>query len=561
MKSTGVDDVFAALAGENGDTAALLALLAGWDPELAASMKDADAETIAAALRRYLDPDGDGNVALVRWDTLQEHGTVGFYAERAEGDYWTRLNGGLLPGLIDAPQGGEYWLLDPDVTAGTHRYRLVELEAWGSERLHGPWEVQIGAVASKMAMAGKRTLAQTAAQPVNAEDAEHWSEWRGLAQGFAARKRVPPPPPVQPMSARAMAKAAPATTPTGALWLRTQGEGLYRIKTAQLAELLGEKEDQVRKWLNKEKKLALVNAGAPTPWYYDEASDALYFVAQEYRTLHTDENAYHLAKDNAQSLTMGQRTGGGPASGSAGAFRDTLRLEQDLTYSLWSVTDDTEADYWFWDYLYAGTDHDTVTVPLTLSGAAATGQGQLRIHLRGWTDFEPGNDHRVSATLNGTPLGAPLEWDGFTTAVLAVPFDQASLQGKEDSLKLLSEKINASVAKDKNPGQWIYRIEVDYWREPQAESGQLWLHGLAAGAHTVAGFASNTIHVMEAPATAQAVWRHDLTIAPNGAGWQVSFDAPKAATSWWWKARRCGRRKSRSTHPRPSPRPTTGRII
>ena len=356
VKSTSVDDIFAALAGENGDTAALLALLAGWDPELAASLKDADAETIAAALRWYLDPDGDGNVALVRWDTLQEHGTIGFYAERAEGDGWTRLNGGLLPGLIDAPQGGEYWLLDPDVTAGTHRYRLVELEAWGSERLHGPWEVQIGAVVAKASTAGNRTLARTVAQPTNDEEnTEFWSDWRGLAQGFAARKRVPPPPPAQPMSARTMAKAAPATTPTGALWLRTQAEGLYQIPAAHLAELLGEKEDQIRKWLNKEKKLALVNAGAPTPWYYDEASDALYFVAQEYRTLHTDENAYHLAKDNAQSLTMGQRTGGGPASGSAGAFRDTLRLEQDLTYSLWSVTDDTEADYWFWDYLYAGT--------------------------------------------------------------------------------------------------------------------------------------------------------------------------------------------------------------
>ncbi len=240
------------------------------------------------------------------------------------------------------------------------------------------------------------------------EDTERWNDWRGLAQGFAGRKRMPPPP--TPLLAVAQA-AVPAATPTGALWLRTKVEGLYAVPTAQLATLLGETVTQVRGRLSTNKTLALVNAGAPAPWYYDEASDALYFVAQDYRTLHTDYNAYRLAKNNAQSLTMGERTGAGPAAGSpAGTFRETLRLEQDLTFSLWSIKDDTEADYWFWDYLYAGTSHDAVTVPLTLPGAATTGQGQLRIHLRGWTDFEQGNDHRVSATLNGTALGA--RWNG-----------------------------------------------------------------------------------------------------------------------------------------------------
>ncbi|MDG4594843.1 MAG: C25 family cysteine peptidase [Candidatus Contendobacter sp.] len=518
VKPTRVDSVLSALAGKNGDPAALRALLAAWDPELAKRLEGADAETLAAALRHYLDPDGDGQVAVVRWDTLQEHGTVGFYAERAEGDGWTRLNGGLLPGLIDAPQGGEYWLFDPEVTSGAHRYRLVELEAWGSERLHGPWTVQI----SPISTASARTPAQATPPSADAEDADRWSDWRGLAQGFVARKRVPPPPPVQPLAASATPQAA--TAPTGALWLRTQAEGLYRIPTAQLATLLGDKEDQVRKWLSKDKKLALVNAGAPVPWYYDAASDALYFVAQEYRTLHTNHNAYRLAKDNAPSLTMAERTGAGPAAGSpAGTFRETLRLEQDETFSLWSIKDDTEADYWFWDYLYAGTTHDAVTVPLALPGAATSGQGQLRIHLRGWTDFEPGNDHRVSATLNGTALGV-LEWDGFTTAVLTVPFDQALL-ANGNTLKLLSQKINAAATN--NPGQWLDRIEAAYQREPKAENGQLWLHGLAAGAHTVAGFASNAIQVIEAPATTQAVWRRDVTIASAGSGWQVSFNAPQ----------------------------------
>ena len=514
---------------------------------MAASLKGADAATISDALHPYLDPDGDGSVALVQWDTVQEQGTVGFYAERAAGDAWERLNGGLLPGLIDAPQGGEYWLLDPEVTAGTYRYQLVELEAWGTERLHGPWDVQIDAAAAVTQSADISARAQLAAQPLaqptKGDSTVAWGEWQGLAQGFAARRRVPPPPPIQRPSSGAatqdpstpaiqllatgaVTQEAAALVPTRALWLRTNAEGLYRMPVSQLATLLGRGVNQMRSWLSSGNNMPLTNAGAPTPWFYDKASDAMYFVGQDYRTLHTDANAYWV--DNrvkAPSLTMGQQTGSGPTPGvPSGAFLDTLRIERDLTYSLWSVTDDTEADFWFWDYLYAGTGHDSLSVPLTLPDAAAGGQGQLRGYLRGWTDFERGNDHRVSATLNGADIGAPLEWDGFTTAVFTAPFAQ-ELLGTDDALGLLSEKIDASAAA--NPGQWLDRIEVDYWREPIAANGQLWLRGLDPGVHTVTGFSSSAIHVVEAPASPQAVWRGDLTIVPSGDGWQVSFDAPQ----------------------------------
>jgi len=511
-----VDEALVTLAGPHGDPAALVTLLAQWDAQRAADLKDADVATLAAALRPYLDPDGDGAIALVRWDTLQEQGTVGFYVERAVGDGWTRLSGGLLPGLIDAPQGGEYWLFDADAKPGAHRYRLVELEAWGVERLHGPWSVQLAA-------ADERTThrATSATGIPNQAEAQHqWSDWQGLGQGLAARKRLPPLEAQQRQPQAVQAAAVPAS---GAAWLYTQGDGLYHLNTAQVATQLGASVAQTRTWLRQGKQVALTNAGAPVPWYYDATSDALYFVAQNHRTLSTDQNAYRLTKDNARTLVMDQRVGSGPVAGTAsGAFRATVRLEQDLVYSLWSVKDHPEADYWFWDYLYAGTSHNTVTVPLALPGATLSGQGQLRVYLRGWTDFEPGNDHRVAATLNGIAIGAPLEWDGFTTAVLTLPFNQAGLaQGA--ALALRSEKIN--VATLKNPGQWLDRIEVDYWREFKAENGQLWLRDLAPGVYTVSGFNNNAIDVIRFPGTAQAVWRRNVTITPVASGWQVSFEA------------------------------------
>ena len=59
-------------------------------------------------------------------------------------DAWQRLNGDLLPGLITAPMGGEYWLVDPQAQAGqTYEYRLIELEARGQTRSYGPWSLSL----------------------------------------------------------------------------------------------------------------------------------------------------------------------------------------------------------------------------------------------------------------------------------------------------------------------------------------------------------------------------------------------------------------------------------
>jgi len=105
----------------------------------------ADSPALQQALADYLDPDGDGVIAIMRWDTLEERGTIGFYAERRQpGGAWTRINDSLLPGLITAPMGGEYQLVDPGARRGiVYEYRLVEIEARGSTRTYGPYTLQL----------------------------------------------------------------------------------------------------------------------------------------------------------------------------------------------------------------------------------------------------------------------------------------------------------------------------------------------------------------------------------------------------------------------------------
>lgn len=134
------------LTREGAASSSALSLLAFYDSRLAESLQGADAATVNGALVEHLDPDGDGQVATLRWETLEERGTIGFYVERrdAAGDSWYRLNGDLLPGLITAPMGGEYWLADPQAQPGkTYEYRLIELEARGQLKTYGPWSLSL----------------------------------------------------------------------------------------------------------------------------------------------------------------------------------------------------------------------------------------------------------------------------------------------------------------------------------------------------------------------------------------------------------------------------------
>lgn len=142
LNSVAVVDFLQQITTEQNRDEQLRALLASWDSSAAEDLSSAD---VLTALLNFLDPDGDGRVALLEWDTLEERGTIGFYAERFTGtSSWTRINDDMLPGLITAPMGGEYLLADPAAQSGkTYRYKLIEQEATGSTRVYGPFILEM----------------------------------------------------------------------------------------------------------------------------------------------------------------------------------------------------------------------------------------------------------------------------------------------------------------------------------------------------------------------------------------------------------------------------------
>lgn len=125
--------------------AELLHVLMPWDKQRHNELLDTSRTGTVKALHDYLDPDADGFVAILRWDTLAQQGSLGFYVERSSGDSpWQRINTELLPAMVFAPMRAEYQLADPGALSNQpYRYRLLEQEVRGSIRSYGPYSLEV----------------------------------------------------------------------------------------------------------------------------------------------------------------------------------------------------------------------------------------------------------------------------------------------------------------------------------------------------------------------------------------------------------------------------------
>lgn len=515
------------------DASALLALLTALDPDAAAGLDGADAATVRAALTALLDADGDGLIALLRWETLEENGTIGFYVERiSPGGDWIRINADLLPGLITSPGGGDYALLDPDALAGqTLQYRLIEQEAGGEQITYGPYQVQMvaaaPAIAASLAGAKVNSLSRDQARPAPAGEAA--PRWQGLGNGLIARPRKPDfaraGDEEKAAGAYALAANAVGQTVAATQWLYTSDAGLYRLSAADLSALTGRPINRVRNALRSGRLVSLTSGGQGAPWVYDAPSDALLFSALDYRTLFTQENAFRLSVANGPVRTMPRVVGSGPRAGNPGGTAiERVRLEKDTFYNTYIVRGDVEADYWFQDYLYPNqAGRGELVLQLDLPGVhPAAGGATVAVRLYGGTDVLEGDDHQVTLRFDGVQLGA-VEWDGFAPSVVTVNLssDQLAKAAAGTPLVLESARLNSI--------QWLDYVDVTYPRLLRAVDNRLLLRQLPAGIFTVSGFDTADIRVVVAPGTPGATRRDNVAIKQGVDGWQATFRIRKQA--------------------------------
>ncbi len=308
--------------------------------------------------------------------------------------------------------------------------------------------------------------------------------------------------------------------------LFTRAEGLHALGIATLAQVSGYPQSQLHTWLTSG-AYALWSGGKLRAWHYDTATRTLYFAAERYDTEHTDTNAYRLYRNTANARRMTVVRGPGPQAGTPGTFPEKVVLEQDNAYAPWALLE-PDGRYWFWDYIFAGTNKASLTLPLDLADPATADCGvqpRLRVHLRGSSNLSAGIDHQVLGVLNGAAQ-ARVSFDAFAAKVLQIAPPPGGLKPSANSLTLTSE-LRPGVSQAM---QRLDRIEVDYCRQTHARDGQLWVHQAGPGVVTVTGLPGPEIAVIQDPAGEGALWRQDLTVAADGrGGYQVSFLAAAAA--------------------------------
>lgn len=483
--------------------------------------------SLISSFRAYI----ENGKTVVAWSTAEEHGTLGFFIERqdAASGAWLPLNNGqMLPGLIIAAEGGDYRLDDPGASAGqVVSYRLIEREVSGSNRYYGPWRVMVGSAASTYAAI--------------ADGAGESGAWQTMGRGYSARIRRLSKPAQADIAARETQQAQrhaesfnvaiQSASSASAIRLRTGAEGLYRINAAQLSDfaaVLGVTNRSLGGLLTSG-MLRLESSDGVTPYYYDSDSGDAYFVANAYQTLETQENTYRLSA--ASGSVMPAVSGKTPSTAVPGVFRDIRRFEENKpSYLLPWVHGDENADYWYWTYLYPPYIR-SAALTLQLPDPAPSGQGVLKIFLRGGSNLVSGNDRQATVSLNGVLLQGSVSWDGNTAAVLEAPFDQAGLGAAVDGLVPLNVQVNGKTLSGAAYDLFLIdRVEVQYDRKMHARQGGIWLRQAAAEMNAIDGFGSKDIKLIENPGTAQAKWRKDVKIsAAAGGGWQISFKAVKNA--------------------------------
>ena len=428
---------------------------------------------------------------LVQWNTASEVGTLGFYIERedpATGD-WLRLNEGkLIPGLgLSDPQGGAYTYRDADVIAGkTYRYRLIEVEAKGNQRLNGPYEVNLDVEAEPAAQAALLSSAPytvTAKQPALSVEPQQQTKDRVMTS-----------------------TAASAGMPDG-MRIGIRESGLYYLSAAQIAASLNITEAEVSSHIGQQ-YLSLRNRGNEMAWLPAENGAGLYFYAEAIDSIYTRDNVVLLTV--GQGMVMAAEDGGKPAPATSPIVVTARRhFEQDDIPVLTRAV----KDYWYWGKALSNVaGYQQADFDFQLYGVAA-GEAELTLELEGYSETK----HVVKVELNGSSLGN-LSWEGLLPRKASLTVPDGLFKEGNNLLTLSHQSISEGTS-------WVYfdSVNVRYPRSLRSHDGSLHFEIQDQPKVTVTGFSGDGVHVLRIDHLLQPVLVENATVGTAGTGYEVSF--------------------------------------
>ncbi len=441
---------------------------------------------------------------VVEWQTSSETETAGFYLYRYDGIQYRQLNAGLLPAMLDAPQGGAYRYVDATARPGNRlTYYLAEVESSGAVNLHGPYSPDV-------------TASRKASRPAAGESAgagETYTRTRhGLSgERLARRERVD-------ASRRGR---MPAFRPRSGKVLKVpvDRDGLYRVAAADLASLLGQNIGAVRTMI-AQGNFQVRSQANEVAYLAAEENDAIVFYGQRLDDIYTDTNIYTVQL--GRGVRMTRRSNGQPPAGPVSTFGEVLHVERDRV-PLTSPMMHADEDYWFWGYLVAAySGYDRMSMEFDVPDPAGSGTAVLTVRLQGFTETGKHPDHHLALYLNGTLVGED-RWDGLERRETVVSFDPALLRAGGNTLEaraVLDGGVPYSVF-------YLDSFDLSYVRYALAVGGSLSAGSTPGEApFTAGGFATPPRYLLDLTDPRRPVAQSFTTSVLADGTWRAAFNPP-----------------------------------
>ena len=454
---------------------------------------------------------------IVEWETATEAGTAGFYVSRRERPTapWVRVMKEMVPALFEAPQGGVYRIRDAGAQAGhSYEYRLEEVEYGGNINPHGPYPVSLAPAQPKARATAARVktpaIERTPRQIEGATEAE---------------------PVVEPVVRRtaAIAKLLKADAEWPAVKLGVASNAIYFVSASSLASALGATEAQVLERIaNGTAKLSV--QGQPVA--YRPAATGFYFYGQAVQSAYAPLNVYWLTWDGGS--VMAEQEVSGVSPGALSVFTDALHAEQNK-FAATAFFSDPEADYWFWEYLSAGSaQYGTRYLGLVAPGVASVEDSAvLTVRLQGATSSGLDNEHHVQISLNGTLIGEA-SWTGQTAKDVECIFPQSLLVTGSNTVRLVA-LLDSGI-----PQGIVYlnSFDLTYRRTAEAQNGQVAVNAGDTSPVAIGGFGAATPAVLDVRDPLQPSYLTGIAVEGGKAGFEpasaggiyAAFDPATART-------------------------------
>ncbi len=515
----------------DADATLVGALTVGTDYEALACSFSAPTRAVVDGFRAYASA---VQGAIVEWETRSERGTLGFHLEKrdpATGKY-VRVNKRLLPGLIQARNGGLYRFTDLDARVGQAiSYRLVELEATGAKLVHGPFPVKVAANAWETDYQPASTTpgVATGQEPSNdfagevavgGESSTSASRFERVERAVSALQQARR---AAKRKARAVADAERKKRRGRSAKIFVARTGLYRLDAEALAGVLDKPIAEIKNRI-RDNRLRLKTAGEEVATLAADDNDALYFYGRGPEGVYAAQNVYWITDGKGVAMSTRREKEFSPGPGFV--FENTARAEGNR-YSITNLFDDPDGDYWMWDFRYENLQFPMYQDVFNVATPGRDGGGApatLTVRLHGGSDAR----HTATIVLNGTVLGATT-FEGLAPHTATFEVDAALINDGDNDIELLG---SASGNPDKPSTFYLNDLAITYSRKSVAVGDVLVVPGDERRVLTISGFTSPDVEVFDLEDPNRPRRLTNLTFDGGGDDYRVSFRASKRGSRY-----------------------------